>query len=154
MNRWTRLAVGAAVLPVLLAGTGMTHGAQNADAQRAAPQKAAAQKAGEQWLALVDAGKYPESWDAASQAFKDAVTKKDWVDSVKGARDPAGEVTSRRLTKADLMKNPPNAPPGDYVGMTYQSSFAKLGAAAETVVMLLDKDGKWRLDGYYVQKAQ
>ena len=114
----------------------------------------AATSAAEQWLALVDAGKYPESWDAASQAFKDAVTKKDWVDSVKGARDPAGEVTSRRLTKADLMKNPPNAPPGDYVGMTYQSSFAKLGAAAETVVMLLDKDGKWRLDGYYVQKAQ
>jgi Protein of unknown function (DUF4019) len=111
---------------------------------------ALAQAAAEQWLALVDAGKYGESWDEAAQAFKDAVTRKDWEQSVKGARGPLGKVLSRKLAKSDYLKNPPNAPPGEYVGMQFNSSFANLKSASETVVPMLDKDGKWRVSGYYV----
>jgi hypothetical protein len=111
---------------------------------------ALAQAAAEQWLTLVDAGKYSESWDEAAQAFKDAVARKDWEQSVKNARAPLGKVVSRKLAKSDYMKNPPNAPPGEYVGMLYNSSFANLKSASETVVPMLDKDGKWRVSGYYV----
>jgi hypothetical protein len=39
----------------------------------------AAQKAAEAWLALVDAGKYGESWEEAATYFKGAVTKDQWV---------------------------------------------------------------------------
>lgn len=112
---------------------------------------ALAQAAAEQWLALVDAGKYGESWDQAAQAFKDAVTRKDWERNVKDARGPLGKVLSRKLRKSDYLKNPPNAPPGEYVGMLYDTSFANRKSTTETVVPMLDKDGKWRVSGYYVQ---
>jgi len=35
----------------------------------------AVEKSAEQWLALVDAGKYGESWEQAAAFFKSAVTK-------------------------------------------------------------------------------
>ncbi|HEY6292086.1 MAG TPA: DUF4019 domain-containing protein [Terriglobia bacterium] len=115
--------------------------------------QALAQKASEEWLALVDAGKYGESWDAAAQAFQKAVSRKDWESKVKAARAPLGKVVSRKLTKSDLMKNPPNAPPGEYVGLQYQSSFEHLKSAGETVVPILGQDGKWRVSHYNIRKG-
>ncbi|MFZ0535489.1 MAG: DUF4019 domain-containing protein, partial [Candidatus Sulfotelmatobacter sp.] len=37
-----------------------------------------ARQSAESWLALVDSGKYGESWEQASQFFKAAVTKEQW----------------------------------------------------------------------------
>ena len=112
-----------------------------------------AQKAGEAWLALVDAGKYGESWDTASQSFKAALSRAAWVKQVAAARKPVGKLISRQLIKSDLIKDPPNSPPGQYVGIQYKSSFQNLNSAVETVVPMLDKDGKWRVSGYIVKKA-
>jgi Protein of unknown function (DUF4019) len=118
-----------------------------------AQDKVQAQKAAEEWLSLVDAGKYGESWDSASQAFKAAVSRSDWIKQVTAARRPLGKLVSRKRTKADLIKNPPNSTPGDYVGIQYRSSFQNLSSAVETVVPMLDPDGKWRVSGYVVRKA-
>ena len=43
-------------------------------------------KSAESWLALVDSGKYGESWEQASQFFKAAVTKEQWQECV--TREP------------------------------------------------------------------
>jgi hypothetical protein len=115
--------------------------------------KADAQKAADQWLALVDAGKYGESWDEAASSFKSAVTRSDWIKQVEAARKPAGKLISRKVAKSDLVKDPPNSPPGQYVGIEYQSSFQNVKSAVETVVPMLDKDGKWRVTGYIVKKT-
>jgi hypothetical protein len=40
-----------------------------------------AQQSADAWLALVDSGKYAESWQEASQLFKAAVTKEQWQSS-------------------------------------------------------------------------
>lgn len=112
-----------------------------------------AQKAAEQWLALVDAGKYGESWDEAAQMFKSSVSRKDWISTVKEKRGPLGKVVSRKLTKADALKNIPGLPPGEYIGMQYLTSFEKSKATAEAVVPVLEKDGKWRVSEYAVQKT-
>ena len=114
---------------------------------------AEAQKAAGQWLALVDSGKYGESWDGASQSFKDAVSRAVWIRKVTAARKPLGKLNSRKLAKSDLVKDPPNSPPGQYVGIQYQSSFQNLNSAVETVVPMLDKDGKWRVSDYIIKKA-
>lgn len=113
-----------------------------------------AQKAAEQWLALVDAGRYGASWEYASPSFKSAVSRADWVKKVGAARRSLGKLVSRKLVKANLVKNPPGSPPGDYVGIQYQSSFQNLKSAVETLVPMLDKDGKWRVSGYIVKKAK
>jgi hypothetical protein len=110
-----------------------------------------AQQSAESWLALVDSGKYAESWQEASQLFKAAVTLEQWQNAVRASRDPFGKVLSRKVTSATYTKTLPGAPDGEYVVIKYGSSFEHKQAAVETVTPMMDKDGKWRVSGYYIK---
>jgi hypothetical protein len=44
----------------------------------------------------------------------------------------------------------PGAPDGEYVVIQFESSFEKKKSAVETVTPMLEKDGKWRVSGYYI----
>lgn len=116
------------------------------------PEKAA-EKSAEQWLALVDAGKYGESWDQASEFFKSAVTKDAWNQQVASARSQTGKFKSRTLKSAQYSESLPNAPAGKYVVIQYDSSFAT-GPWIETTVMMQQKDGSWKTSGYFVKPAK
>jgi hypothetical protein len=48
----------------------------------------------------------------------------------------------------------PNAPKGEYVVIQYKTEFAGAGTVLETITPMLDKDGKWRVSGYFVKPAQ
>ena len=115
------------------------------------PEQQAAQQASDSWLTLVDAGRYGESWDEASLLFRNAVTKPGWVQKVSAVRDPLGKVTSRRLKNASYTKTLPGAPDGEYVVIQYDTSFEHKQSAVETVTPMLDKDGKWRVSGYFIR---
>jgi hypothetical protein len=115
------------------------------------PEKAA-QAAAEKWLALVDAGDYGQSYDAAASAFKKALTKEQWIDAVGKARAPLGKLESRRLLGAKFMTELPNAPKGEYVVIQYEAKFAS-GPAVETVTPMKDGDA-WRVSGYYVRPGK
>jgi Protein of unknown function (DUF4019) len=116
--------------------------------------QALAQKASEEWLALVDAGRYGESWDAASEGFKAAVSREKWLTQLNGTRPALGRVISRKLAKSDYMKNPPEVPAGEYVAIRYRSSFAKMESAVELVIPRLEKDGKWRVSNYLIRNDE
>jgi len=103
------------------------------------------------WLALVDRGKYSESWDQAADFFKNAVKKDQWQASLKGFRDPLGKVVARKLKSKQYTKTLPGAPDGEYVMIQYETSFEKKKSAIETITPMLDKDGKWRVSGYYIK---
>ncbi|OGP93413.1 MAG: hypothetical protein A2156_12700 [Deltaproteobacteria bacterium RBG_16_48_10] len=103
------------------------------------------------WLSLVDAGKYPESWDQAAEYLRNAVTKEQLSDSLKGARSPLGKVISRKLKSKQYTKTLPGAPDGEYVVIRYETQFEKKKSAIETITPMLDKDGKWRVSGYYIK---
>jgi hypothetical protein len=45
----------------------------------------------------------------------------------------------------------PGAPDGEYVVIQYESSFEHKQAAVETVTPMLDKDGTWRVSGYFIR---
>ena len=110
-----------------------------------------AQQSAETWLALVDSGKYAESWQEASQYFKNAVSKEKWEGAMHGTREPLGKVLSRKLRSAQFTTALPGAPDGEYVVILYDSSFEHKQTAVETVTPLLDKDGKWRASGYFIK---
>ena len=112
-----------------------------------------AQKSAEQWLALIDAGKYDESWEQAAEFFKSAVTKDSWKQQVSAVRNQTGKFKSRALKSARYSENLPNAPPGKYVVIQYDSSFGA-GPAIETIVPMQEKDGSWKVSGYFVKPAQ
>jgi Protein of unknown function (DUF4019) len=110
-----------------------------------------AQKSAESWLALTDSGKYADSWDEASSFFKSKLTKDKWVAMLQQVRTPLGAFHPRKLAVANYKKNPPNLPEGEYVILQFDSSFEQLPSATETVSMVLDKDGKWRVAGYFIR---
>jgi len=117
----------------------------------AAKPEVEAQTAAEQWLALVDAGKFGESWDSAAPYFKAAVSKDKWESSLVALRKPLGDLTSRKLKTAKYTKTLPGAPDGEYVVLQFDTSFSNKKSAVETVTPLLDKDGKWKVSGYFIK---
>ena len=103
------------------------------------------------WLSLVDEGKFSESWDQAAGYFKNAVNKDQWIASLKGGRTPLGKVMTRKLKSKMYSKTLPGVPDGEYVVIMFDTQFENKKSAVETVTPMLDKDGKWRVAGYYIK---
>jgi len=110
-----------------------------------------AQQSAESWLALTDAGKYADSWAQAAEAFKGAVTTDQWVGALNTVRTPLGKLISRKLKSATYTKNLPNAPVGEYVVLQFESTFENKASAQELLTPMLEKDGKWRVSGYFIK---
>jgi uncharacterized protein DUF4019 len=115
------------------------------------PPEKLAQQAAESWLELVDSAKYDESWDKAASTFKAAVSKEDWKAAVQAARSPLGMKKTRKLKEANYTKSVEGAPEGEYVMIQYESSFEKQDQVTESITPMLDKDGKWRVSGYFIR---
>jgi hypothetical protein len=122
--------------------------AQNDEAEK----KAVAAATG--WLALVDAGKNAESWDAAASYFKWTVPKDKWDARLVNARVPLGPVKSRTLAAKKFVKDLPDAIKGDYVVMVFNTAFDAMPKAVENVTAMLEKDGSWRICGYNIKPAK
>ena len=114
-------------------------------------KKNAAIAAATSWLKLVDEGKYSESWMEAAAYFKSAVTQQQWDQSLQAVRRPLGSRLSRSVQNATYTKALPGAPDGEYVVIQFTTSFANKKTAIETVTPLLEKDGTWKVSGYYIK---
>ena len=138
---------GIAILALLsflaVAGTGAGSEQEQAEEQ--------AVRAAEQWLVLVDEGDFSASWDTAAGLFKGAVTKEEWQQALTGARKPFGDLVNRKLKSRQYATSLPGAPDGEYVVLQYQTSFRGKSEAVETVTPMRDKDGKWRVSGYFIK---
>ena len=117
----------------------------------AADNTEAAKKSATAWLALVDGAKYGESWDEAASMFKSAVTRTTWEGAMRGVREPLGAMKSRTLKSATYATSLPGAPDGEYVVIQFDTVFANKAQAVETITPMLDKDGQWRVSGYYIK---
>ncbi len=122
--------------------------------EKANPQEVQAVKAAtaaaEQWLKIIDAGSYGQSWEEMATLAKSAVTRDQWI------KDAAplklfGSVQSRKLLSAKYTTSLPGAPDGQYVTLQFQTAFANKKQALETVTPMKDKDGRWRVSGYFVK---
>ncbi len=103
------------------------------------------------WLALVDSGKYSESWEEAAAYFKSAISKEQWQAVIKAVRRPLGRVISREIKSKQFTETLPGTPDGQYVVIQYKTSFEYKKSAVETITPMLDKDSKWRVSGYYIR---
>lgn len=75
-----------------------------ATAQAQKPEQLA-QQSSDAWLALVDSGKYADSWQEAAQPFKAAVTKEQWQSALGTVRTPLGKLQSRKLKERPVHQN-------------------------------------------------
>ena len=110
-----------------------------------------ARKSANSWLALVDAAQYGQSWDEAATLFKSAVTKQEWMKAVQSTRAPLGALKSRTFKTATFTRSLPGAPDGEYVVIQFDTRFENKAAAVETVTPMRQKDGAWKVSGYYIR---
>ena len=96
-------------------------------------------------------GSYAKSWEAAAAYFKTAVSQADWEKAVQAVRPPLGKLISRQIKSQQYATSMPGAPDGEYVVIQCDSTFENKAHAIETVTPMLDKDGQWRVSGYYIK---
>ena len=83
--------------------------------------------------------------------FRNAVTEEQWKQKAAAARKPLGRLVSRKRKLAHYATSLPGAPDGQYVVIQYENSFENKKSAVETVTPMMDKDGQWRVSGYYIK---
>jgi len=133
------------VLLVLTIFAGHTLSAQ--DKEKAATASASA------WLALIDSHQYGESWFQASSDFRGAASKEQWIHALDTVRTPLGKLISRQLKSATYTTKLPNVRPGEYVVLQYETSYEKAPGMNETLVMMREKNGSWKADGYFIKRS-
>lgn len=116
-----------------------------------AEKEAAAVSATEIWLETVDAGEYSTSWEETAELFRNAVTPAQWEQSIQATRKPLGKLISRKVLTKTYRTSLPGAPDGEYVLIRFETVFENKKTAIETVTPMMDKDGRWRVSGYYIK---
>jgi hypothetical protein len=114
-------------------------------------EQTAAVMAAQKWLAGIDAGNYADSWTDAAEFFQGAITQDKWVSALKSVHAPLGKMEIRTVDSAVTETEMPGAPDGRYVVMQFETAFAGMNPATETVTFVLEKDGQWKADGYYIK---
>jgi hypothetical protein len=104
----------------------------------------------QQWLQIIDAGNYSEGWENSSEYMKNAVPRDVFKKSLQGVRNPLGKVKNRVLDSAQYTKKVPGAPDGEYVVIQFKTGFENKTYALETITAQKEKDGQWRISGYYI----
>ena len=109
-----------------------------------------AQKSAEKWLYLIDRSQYSESWSQTAPYFQNNVTQEEWQRTLRGVRQPLGEVLSREVASMQYTTSLPGSPDGEYVVIQYRTSFSNRQSAIETVTPMLDASDRWKVAGYYI----
>jgi serine/threonine protein kinase len=110
------------------------------------------------WLAIVDSGKYAESWELAADSFQRTINKEEWVARLEKVRRPLGKVISRKLRSITYsysrkMRSLKDAAVGTRLETKFNTSFDGLLAAVETSTCSKQPDGSWRITGYHIRPA-
>jgi hypothetical protein len=124
--------------------------AKETDQKHEEAEKKAVESA-DAWLPLVDQEKYGDAWDSAAAFLKNAVSRESFIKALTGARKPLGEMKSRKLKSKEYLTSLPGAPDGEYVVIQYDTSFENKQSAVETITPMLDKDGTWKVSGYFIK---
>jgi DNA-binding CsgD family transcriptional regulator len=102
-------------------------------------------RAARDWLALVDAGRWEDSYRGTADSFHAVNTLRVWTDVNERGRVPLGAVLSR----ADLSVDWVPAPPAGYQMVKFRTSFANRPNTVETVT-LVREGGAWRVAGCWI----
>jgi len=106
--------------------------------------------AAKEWLNIIDAGEYGESWQKADSLFKSQLSQKKWYSALKGIRTPLGEVTSRSELNAKEYTSLPGVPDGEYLVIQFKTEFQNKKSSTETLT-LSKNSGQWLPVGYFIK---
>ena len=110
-----------------------------------------AQAAAMLWLGTVDSGAFGYAWDDSAEFFQRSVTRAEWEKAAGASRKPLGTVKERKLRSAKPTRKLPGVPDADYVVIYYDTQFEKRPSSVEIITPVKEKDGSWRVAGYYIR---
>ena len=120
----------------------MTVVACRSDGQRAATTTA------QTWLSLVDTGSYSQSWTAGAPYLQRVAAEANWEASMNRVRAPLGKMLSRKTRSAKATLTALN---DRCVVVTFDTAFENRRSATETVTVMPQTDGQWKVAGYFIQ---
>ena len=101
---------------------------------------------------MVDDAQYAASWDKSSSLFQKAVDRPVWSQKVQSVRGPLGEVVARELVTVQLVVDPAGQPDGEFLVLSYESSFESKRRATETHTLVFEASTKlWLNAGYFIK---
>jgi len=137
--------------PPAAQGTQGAQGAQGSQGMAAKPvgeeELFLATQIAEQWLALLDQGKFADTWTYASKYFQANMPQDKWVQVLTSAQQQLGKAANRKMTGREARENIPGAPAGQYILVGYATDFEKKPGLLETVTFI-GEDGTWKVVGY------
>ena len=109
------------------------------------PVQAEIVRAARDWLALVDAGRWDESWRATGASFRALNTVEAWASASRHARVPLGALVSRTALSEESIP----APPAGLAMVKFRTSFANRAGVTETLTLVREGQA-WRVVGVYI----
>lgn len=103
------------------------------------------------WLGRVDAGEFGRSWQEAAPYFQRISTEARWTDLLGNVRLPLGRPVYREATTGEFSVVMPGMPDGAYVFLQFQTEFERKKTTVETMTLLRDTDGRWKVAGYFIK---
>lgn len=103
------------------------------------------------WLELIDAGNYGKAWQITATLARTLESEPGWTAKIKGVRGPLGKMEERLDGMQQWTNELVGAPKGGYMIFTFKTNFANRRDVVETVTLIYQNDGKWRVLGYSIQ---
>jgi len=103
-----------------------------------------------EFLQLIDAAKYAESWQMAATMMKEKVTEKEWVEKLTEARALSGTVVKRSEKSVSYSTSAEDSPEGEYISLIFSSKYQRAESVSEYVTVMLE-EGHWKVAGYFIQ---
>jgi hypothetical protein len=103
-----------------------------------------------EFLQLIDAEKYAQSWQMAADMMKEQITEKDWVEKLTKARTLSGKLVERVEESVSYSTSAKDSPEGEYIALTFASKYQKAESVSEYVTVMVE-DGHWKVAGYFIQ---
>lgn len=123
---------------------------QNRNPSDVAAWKIEAANAAQQYVKLIDQGKYGESWDHGAKLFQHTISRKEWSTALTLARKRLGQVISRTIKDERPAWDPKGLPKGAYMVVEYNTSFQGAPNSGELLTLMREADGTWKVLTYKV----
>lgn len=103
-----------------------------------------------EFLQLVDAGRYADSWKISAAFLQEKVILKDWEEKLTKIRTTFGPLVQRDLEDVSFTAPAEELPEQEFILLEYSSKF-NLKQMNELVTVVQDTDNSWRVVGYFIQ---
>lgn len=104
-----------------------------------------------EFLAMVDNDHYDSSWRLSAKLLQERVSLEKWEEQLSAIRETLGPLVKREQSDISYATVAKDSPDGEYIQIFYDSQFGTKAAVEETVTVMLEEDGRWRVAGYFVQ---